>query len=154
MGRAENAIRCCRMFGRLPYRAFVIVHKSLPELLVKRTYPGFEFAQHPVRELAVLFLIFLNSIKYGRLDVSDDQTVKIVEQAPFNDLSAQFQPLFFSEFAALKLIEQKGRDHFVGLLVHLIQLHRTQFVIPASHVGTGEDKLQQAFSQGLHGASA
>ena len=132
----------------------MILHKTLPESLVQRAHARFQFGQHPACQLGVLFLILLDPVKNGRLDVGDDQAVEVIEKTALDDLSSQRQPFLFAEAAALKLIEQKGRDHLVRLLVHLVQFHGAQLVVPASHAGSGKHELQQAFSQGLHDASA
>jgi hypothetical protein len=39
----------------------------------------------------------------------------------------------------------------MGLLVQLKKFHGAELVVPAAHVGSGENKLEKAFSYTAHG---
>ena len=127
-------------------RPGMIGHKPLPEVLVHGAHHGLQLAQHPFGQLAVMFGIFLDAIEHRRLDVGDDQPVEVVEQAAFHHFLPQGQAGFGLQVAALKPVKKKGGDHFMGLLVHLVQFHRPQLVVPAAHAGAGKHELQQTFA--------
>ena len=148
MRGAQNAVgKPVRLFGG----PLVITHEPLPEILVQRTDARFKFLQRPGGELGIVFLVGLDAVKDGRLDVGNDKPVEIIENAAFDDVDSHAAVLFFRKMRRILLPEEEGHDHLVGLLVQLEQFHGPELVVPAPHVRTGENKLKKAFSYAPHG---
>ena len=106
--------------------------------------------QYMVRQLAVLFGIFFYAVKDRRLDVCNDEAVKIVKKAALNDFARKAHFFFFGHVERVFMPKHAGQQHLVRLLVDFKQLRRAQLVVPAQQICARKNELKQAFANICH----